>query len=136
PRRWRSTSSAPTSRTGVHALRARGHKSGPADNSSGMDRFRNCTDAELLARTAREPKAFEAFYVRHERLVLSFLIARTRNAEVAADLAAETFAGLLEAAGRFDPDRLGGTRAIPWILPLARSTLRARVRPGPAAREA
>lgn len=101
-----------------------------------MDRFKNCTDAELLARTAREPKAFEAFYVRHERLVLSFLIARTRDAEVAADLAAETFAGVLEAADRFDPNRLGGTSAIPWVLAVARYTLRASLRRGVVADEA
>jgi RNA polymerase sigma-70 factor (ECF subfamily) len=101
-----------------------------------MNRFEKQSDAELLARTAREPKAFEAFYLRHERLVLGFLIARTRNAEVAADLAAETFAGLLEGADRFDPTRLGGDSAVPWLLAIARYTLRASVRRGIVADEA
>lgn len=101
-----------------------------------MDRFEKHSDAELLARTARDPRAFEAFYLRHERMVLGFLLARTRNAEVASDLAAETFAGVLEAAGRFDQTRLGGTSAIPWVLAVARYTLRISRRRGVVADEA
>lgn len=101
-----------------------------------MDRFEKYSDAELLARTAQDPRAFEAFYVRHERLVLAFLIARIRNAEVAADLAAETFAAILEASERFDPSRLGGTSAVPWVLAIARYTLRASTRRGIVADEA
>jgi RNA polymerase sigma factor (sigma-70 family) len=101
-----------------------------------MDRFRKYSDAELLERTGREPAAFEAFYLRYERVVLGFLIARTRSAEVATDLAAETFAGALEAAGRFDPNRLGGTNALPWILAIARNTLSASLRRGIVADEA
>jgi len=101
-----------------------------------VDRFENCSDAELLARTAEDPRAFECFYLRHESLVLSFLMSRTRSAELAADLAAETFAGLLEAAGRFDPSRLGGTSAVPWVLSVARYTLLASIRRGVVAAEA
>jgi RNA polymerase sigma-70 factor (ECF subfamily) len=101
-----------------------------------MDRFRKYTDAELLARTAQDPEAFEALYERHERVVLGFLIARTHNADVAADLAAETFAGVLEAAERFDPSRLGGTSALPWVLAVARNTLSASLRRGVVADEA
>ena len=101
-----------------------------------MNRLESLTDAELLARTAADPRAFECFYVRHERLVLGFLMRRMRNAELAADLAAETFAGLLEAAGRFDPTRLGGASAVPWILSVARYTLYASVRRGVVADEA
>lgn len=84
-----------------------------------MERFENQSDAELLKRTSEDPRVFECFYLRHERLVLGFLMSRTRSAELAADLAAETFAGLLEAAERFDPTRLGGTSAVPWVLSVA-----------------
>ena len=64
------------------------------------------------------------------------MIRRTRNAELAADLAAETFAGILEAAGRFDPTRLEGPSAIPWIISIARYTLLASLRRGVVAEEA
>lgn len=101
-----------------------------------MERFENHSDAELLKLTSEDPRAFECFYLRHERLVLGFLMSRTRSAELAADLAAETFAGLLEAAERFDPTRLGGTSAVPWILSVARYTLFASIRRGIVADEA
>jgi RNA polymerase sigma factor (sigma-70 family) len=101
-----------------------------------VERFENLSDAELLKRTVEDPRAFECFYLRHERLVLGFLMSRTRSAELAADLAAETFAGLLEAADRFDPTRLGGTSAVPWVLSVARYTLYASIRRGIVADEA
>lgn len=101
-----------------------------------MKGLSSCTDAELLERTAHDPQAFEAFYCRHERLVVGFLMSRTRNPELTADLTAETFAALLEAAGRFDPTRLGGTSAVPWILAVARYTLGASIRRGIVADEA
>jgi hypothetical protein len=51
-----------------------------------MDLFERLTDSELLARTAHEPKAFAAFYRRHERLIFRLLMARCRDAELTADL--------------------------------------------------
>jgi DNA-directed RNA polymerase specialized sigma24 family protein len=59
------------------------------------------TDAELLAVTAIDPEAFGAFYRRHLRAVLAYLLHRTRRPEIAADLTAETFAAALEGAPRF-----------------------------------
>ena len=54
------------------------------------------TDQELLAAAmGEEPAAFTAFYERHVDLVLAYLRRRTSNAEVAADLMAETFAAAL-----------------------------------------
>ena len=50
------------------------------------------TDAELLTRARDEPEALGVFYDRHERAVLGFFVRRTRDAELAADLTAETFA--------------------------------------------
>jgi RNA polymerase sigma factor (sigma-70 family) len=101
-----------------------------------MNGLSSCTDAELLERTASDPRAFESFYCRHEGLVVGFLMSRTRDAELTADLTAETFAALLEGAHRFDPTRLGGTSAVPWVFAVARYTLRASIRRGVVADEA
>ena len=54
-------------------------------------------DDELLSRARRDPAAFGTFYERHERLVLGYFMRRTRDPELAADLAAETFAVALVA---------------------------------------
>src|ERR1700710_2087944 len=92
--------------------------------------FKRCTDAELLERTAQDAEAFAVFYRRHERLVYGFLMSRRRDPELAADLAAEIFATLLETADRFDLERAGGSSAVPWILGVARNTLAASLRRG------
>lgn len=84
-------------------------------------------DAELLAATVEEPEAFGAFYRRHADAVLTFLLARTRSPELAADLAMETFARALEQVERFDPAR-GPARA--WLFMLATSTLLDSLRRG------
>lgn len=102
-----------------------------------MDYFlERLNDAELLQRSAREPQAFAIFYRRHERLVLRCLMARCRDAELTADLAAETFVSALAAADGFDPARSGGTSAIPWLLTIARNTLLVSVRRGAVADDA
>jgi len=102
----------------------------PRRDNLDMDFLERLTDAELLERTAREPKAFATFYRRHERLVLRYLIAQCRDAELTADLAAETFISALELADRFDPSRSAGSNAMPWLLGIARNMLRASVRRG------
>jgi len=84
-------------------------------------------DAELLAATRDEPEAFGFFYRRHADAVLTFFLARTRDPEVAADLAMETFARALERADRFDPVR-GPGRA--WLFTIASSTLLDSLRRG------
>jgi RNA polymerase sigma factor (sigma-70 family) len=94
------------------------------------------TDAELLGKTVSQPKAFGVFYSRHERLVISFLHRRCRNAELTADLTAETFARALEGAARFDPERAQSTSAIPWLLGIAHHTLVASIRQGVVADDA
>jgi RNA polymerase sigma-70 factor (ECF subfamily) len=86
------------------------------------------SDADLLAAARRDPEAFAAFYRRHERIVLGWLMRQTRRAEVAADLAAETFAAAYLASGRFRAD--DGTPAIGWLLGIARNKLRESVRRG------
>src|SRR2546430_1183570 len=49
------------------------------------------------------PVDFGSFYARHEDAMLTFFLRRTGSAELAADLAAETFARALEGRRRFDP---------------------------------
>jgi RNA polymerase sigma-70 factor (ECF subfamily) len=95
-----------------------------------MNFLERLTDAELLERTAREPQAFATLYRRHEQLVLRYLLSRCHDAEIAADLAAETFASVLEAASQFDAERSGGVSALPWVLSIAHNTLLASVRRG------
>ena len=59
------------------------------------------SDDELLA--SLEPGSFAVFYRRHVEDLVAFFMRRTRNAELAADLTAETFAAALVARARFDP---------------------------------
>ena len=72
------------------------------------------SDDELLA--SREPGSFAVFYRRHVEDLVAFFMRRTRNAELAADLTAETFAAALIARARFDPGR-GGASA--WLFGIA-----------------
>lgn len=91
----------------------------PGDSNALVD------DDQLLIRSARDPQAFAAFYERHERLVLGYFVRRVHDPELAADLAAETFAAALLAARRF---RAGGAPASAWLLGIARNVLLASVR--------
>jgi RNA polymerase sigma factor (sigma-70 family) len=61
------------------------------------------TDAELLADSG--PDSFAEFYRRHARRVAGYLMRSTGDAEVAADLTAETFAAALIARSRYRPER-------------------------------
>lgn len=86
------------------------------------------TDAELLARTVSgDSAAFGAFYRRYERPLLGWLRRRTDDPEIAADVAAETFAKVLDAADRFDRERAGGDVAAGWLFTIASNTLIASV---------
>src|ERR1700742_867386 len=60
------------------------------------------SDEVLLA--GADPAAFEEFYARHVDTLLGFFARRTRNADLAADLTAETFAAALSARKRYRPD--------------------------------
>ena len=71
-------------------------------------------DDELLA--SLEPGSFAVFYRRHVEDLVAFFMRRTRNAELAADLTAETFAAALVARARFDPGR-GSASA--WLYGIA-----------------
>jgi RNA polymerase sigma-70 factor (ECF subfamily) len=77
-------------------------------------------DDRLLQETPRTPSAFGVFYRRHERAVLGYLVRRTGDAEVAADLAAETFAAALLGVRRYRP---GERPAAAWLFGIARHRL-------------
>jgi RNA polymerase sigma-70 factor, ECF subfamily len=61
------------------------------------------SDEVLLA--SSDAASFEAFYVRHVDELLGFFARRTRDAEAAADLTAETFAAALTARRRYRPEK-------------------------------
>jgi RNA polymerase sigma-70 factor (ECF subfamily) len=85
-------------------------------------------DALLVARTAAGDRvAFTMIYDRYLPLVLRWSLRETRNREVAADLAAETFAAALIASPRYRP-RKGSVAA--WLLGIARNKLRESRRRG------
>jgi RNA polymerase sigma factor (sigma-70 family) len=64
---------------------------------------RGDTDEQLLARG--DAASFERFYVRNADELLGFFARRTRDAELAADLTAETFAAALAARRRYRPQK-------------------------------
>jgi RNA polymerase sigma-70 factor (ECF subfamily) len=78
------------------------------------------SDEELLLRTPGDPQAFAEFYDRYEADVLAFFWRPTGRADVAADLAGETFAAALSSVEAFDPVR-GSARA--WMYGIARHQL-------------
>jgi RNA polymerase sigma-70 factor (ECF subfamily) len=79
------------------------------------------TDGELLRRAAAGDRdAFSVVYERYEAIVAGFLVRRTRDPELAADLTAETFAAAVLGARGFRDD---GQSAIGWLLGIARNLL-------------
>lgn len=85
------------------------------------------SDEELLAATAADAEAFAVFYRRHLRSVLAFLVHRTGRRDIAADLAAETFAAALQGLPRFAPER-GPARG--WLFAIAAHKLADSARRG------
>jgi RNA polymerase sigma factor (sigma-70 family) len=78
------------------------------------------TDEQLLADALRDGEAFAEFYRRHAPTLLGYLTRRIGDAELAADLTAETFAAALEGLPRFRPE-LGEASA--WLYGIARHKL-------------
>jgi len=74
------------------------------------------SDEALLALATRDPATFATFYRRHARPVAAYFQRRTRNAELSADLTAETFAAALDGVARFDPAR---GPAAAWLFGIA-----------------
>lgn len=81
--------------------------------SMGVGVWARLSDEELLDASRREPAAFGVFYERHEERMLRYFVSRVGDAEIAADLTAETFAAALAGAHRF---RARKGPAVAWLL--------------------
>jgi RNA polymerase sigma-70 factor (ECF subfamily) len=77
--------------------------------------------------TSGDPDAFAAFYREHAPVLLGWLVRRTGNPELAADLCAESFAAALDGCGRFDPSR---GPAVAWLFGIAKRQLGTAVKKG------
>jgi RNA polymerase sigma-70 factor (ECF subfamily) len=78
------------------------------------------SDAELILASQGDPRAFRELYDRWAETLLGYFYRRVKDAEVAADLTAETFAVAYEARGRFrDIGNPGGA----WLYGIARREL-------------
>jgi RNA polymerase sigma-70 factor (ECF subfamily) len=78
------------------------------------------TDAELLIASRDDPRAFRELYDRWAERLLAYFYRRVLDAEVAADLLAETFAVAFERRRRFrDVGRPGGA----WLYGIAAKEL-------------
>jgi RNA polymerase sigma factor (sigma-70 family) len=84
--------------------------------------------ASLLQDSKRDPELFALFYRRHFYPVLAFLTRRVWDAEVALDLAAETFAQAFIARNRFRGNSQEQEEA--WIYRIARRQLARYLRRG------
>jgi RNA polymerase sigma factor (sigma-70 family) len=87
----------------------------------------SASDARLLAAAGSDPAAFTAFYERYEAAIVGYFIRRTRDPELAADLAAEVFAAAFVAAAGYAPV---SDSAAAWLFTIARNTLVSSVRRG------
>ncbi len=79
------------------------------------------TDEKLLVGSATEPRLFGGLYERHAAPLLAFFARRTFDAQVAADLTAETFAAAFASRARYR-DRGAGSAAA-WLFTLGRRQL-------------
>lgn len=78
-------------------------------------------DADLLVAATDDVAAFEAFYRRYVRRVTAFAAARCTSADDVADVVAQTFTRLLDAAGRYDPAR---AEPAPFVFGIAANAVR------------
>jgi RNA polymerase sigma factor (sigma-70 family) len=84
------------------------------------------TDAALLVAARTDARAFRALYDRYAERIYGFHLGRSRSADAAHDLTAETFAQAWLARMRFR-DEAGGSAA-PWLFGIARNVLANSVR--------
>ena len=88
---------------------------GPADEP---------TDAELIARSIDDPRAFMPLVQRHQRVLFGYL-ARRVGRDHAEDITSETFTRAFAQRHRFDTDR---PDARPWLFGIATNLLRNQAR--------
>jgi RNA polymerase sigma factor (sigma-70 family) len=90
-------------------------------------------DSDELLLSAHDAASFECFYVRHVDGLLGYFVRRTRDAELAADLTAETFAAALAGRRRYRPE---AGPAAGWLYGIATKKLADAQRRGYAERRA
>jgi RNA polymerase sigma-70 factor (ECF subfamily) len=78
------------------------------------------SDAEIIAASTADSRAFEAIFDRHYATIYSYL-ARRGGVDLAEHLAAETFVVAFAGRRRYDSDR---PDARPWLLGIATNLLR------------
>jgi len=82
--------------------------------------LRDLDDSQLILRSRDDPAAFRLLYERVAPGILRYFVSRVHDAEVAADLLAETFAVVYERRRRFrDVGRPGAA----WVYGIARNEL-------------
>jgi RNA polymerase sigma-70 factor (ECF subfamily) len=86
------------------------------------------SDAHLIEAARTDAGAFRELYGRYAERMYLFHLGRSRDADAAHDLTAETFAQAWLARARFE-DVAGGS-AGPWLFGIARNVLSASVRRG------
>jgi RNA polymerase sigma factor (sigma-70 family) len=84
------------------------------------------SDATLLGEARSDPRAFRELYERYAEGVHGFHLRRSRDADAAHDLTAETFAQAWLSRARFRDEADGS--AGPWLFAIARHVLLASVR--------
>jgi RNA polymerase sigma-70 factor (ECF subfamily) len=84
-------------------------------------------DEALLVAGRSDAEAFGLFYERRVDAVLAFFLRRTGDRELAADLAAETFAAALSALPRYSPQR---SSALAWLFTIAHHKMVDSIRRG------
>jgi len=98
----------------IRQIRQACHKARPIHERRAVVLAQWESDDELL--TTGGPDGFAVFYRRHVEAILRYHARWASDAEVAADLTAETFAAALEAKARFRP---GGPPARSWLFGIA-----------------
>jgi len=92
-------------------------------NRTGLESAR---DADLLRDARRSSFAFAVLYERHAERINAFFVRRTRDAGIAIELTAETFAEAWFSRDRYVD--LGEGTIAPWLFGIARHVLASSVR--------
>lgn len=95
----------------------------PGPDASGPDPDEP-TDAELIARSIEDPRAFMPLVERHQRVLFGYL-ARRVGRDIAEDVTSETFTRAFAQRARFDQAR---DDARPWLFGIATNLLRNHAR--------
>jgi RNA polymerase sigma factor (sigma-70 family) len=94
----------------------------PGDGTAGSDD--EPTDAELIARSIEDPRAFMPLVERHNRVLFGYL-ARRVGRDIAEDVTSETFTRAFAQRARFDTTR---PDARPWLFGIALNLVRNQAR--------